>query len=108
MEQRVTSTPTNPIGKLLRAAAIASPQNRPQIKVSLAGMNVSGLLDTGASVSVIQYDLFTRLSARLHRTLLLRPASPLQGVSGESLNVLGSTEIKVDGLSKPVTVRVHI
>ena len=60
----------------------------------------------GDSVSVIQYELFTRLSARLHRTLLLRPASPLQGVSGESLNVLGTTEINVDGLSKPVTVRV--
>ena len=67
---------------------------------------MDSLLDTGASVSVIQYDLFTRLSATLHRTLLLRPAAPLQGVAGEKLHVLGSTEIKVDGLSKPVTVRV--
>ena len=31
---------------------------------------------------------------------------PTTGLSGERLNILGSTEIKVNGLGKPVTVRV--
>ena len=67
---------------------------------------MTGLIDTGASCSVLRLATFERISHVVHRPNLLQPAQDLQSVTGERLQVIGATEIKVGGLSLPVTVRV--
>ena len=64
------------------------------------------LIDTGASLSVMQLKTAQKLASSLHRSQLLQPAGPLQSVTGYSLDVVGSTQISIDGVDKPVDVTV--
>ena len=82
-------------GKLIAAAYQHS--GRPQIKVTLSGFATVALIDTGAALCVMQLEMFQKLASSLHRSLLLQPAGPLQSVTGDSLDVVGSTQVSLDG-----------
>ena len=79
---------------------------RPQIRVTLSGFNVIALVDTGASICVMQLNTFQKLASSLHRSIIMREAAPLQSVTGDSLDVVGSTQITLDGFDEPVIVTV--
>ena len=72
----------------------------------MSGVSILALIDTGAAICVMQLDTFQKLASALHRSLLLQPAGPLQSVTGDSLYVVGSTQVSLDGVDRPVNVTV--
>ena len=54
----------------------------------------------------MQLEMFQKLASSLHRSLLLQPAGPLQSVTGDTLDVVGSTHVSLDGVDRPVNVTV--
>ena len=54
----------------------------------------------------MQLEMFQKFASSLHRSLLLQPAGPLQSVTGDSLDVVGSTQVSLDGVDRPVNVTV--
>ena len=60
----------------------------------------------GASCTLLRLDIFHTLADRAHRHRLLADAPALRGVSGASLDVRWSTEIKIQGVAKPIRVTV--
>ena len=64
------------------------------------------LIDSGASLSVIQLSTNKAWAAAMNKSVQLTPASPLQSVTGELLDVVGSASICIDGMKAPITVTV--
>ena len=50
--------------------------------------------------------MFNQLARTRHRSSFLRSSPDLQSVTGDKLIVVGATDIHIDGLAHPVTVRV--
>ena len=79
---------------------------RPVVDLQVGGLSIGALVDTGASCTLLRLDIFHTLADRAHRHRLLADAPALRGVSGASLDVRGSTEIKIQGVAKPIRVTV--
>ena len=67
------------------------------------GGDIGALVETGASCTLLRLDIFHTLADRAHRHRLLADAPALRGAS---LDVRGSTEIKIQGVAKPIRVTV--
>ena len=76
------------------------------VDLQVGGLSIGALVDTGASCTLLRLDIFHTLADRAHRHRLLADAPALRGVSGASLDVRGSTEIKIQGVAKPIRVTV--
>ena len=76
------------------------------VDLQVGGLSIGALVDTGASCTLLRLDIFHTLADRAHRHRLLADAPALGGVSGASLDVRGSTEIKIQGVAKPIRVTV--
>ena len=72
----------------------------------MGGFNVTALVVYGACVSILQHDVFNRLTRTRHRSSVLRSSPDLQSVTGDKLLVVGATDINIDGLTKPIAVRI--
>lgn len=81
---------------------------RPWVQLSLGGIKVTTLCDTGASVSLLRQSTFESYCRTTHRPTFLQPASSLVGVSGAQLHVLGLTEVSVNCLPITVTIVRHL
>ena len=76
------------------------------VDLQVGSLSIGALVDTGASCTLLRLDIFHTLADRAHRHRLLADAPALRGVSGASLDVRGSTEIKIQGVAKPIRVTV--
>ena len=72
----------------------------------MGGFRISGLVDTGASSSLLREDIFLAMANRVKRTHYVRSTRPLQGISGKTLPLLGWTEVKVDKIDSPLPVDI--
>jgi predicted aspartyl protease len=89
-----------------RAAVVGGCVGRPIIKLSLNGRPVTALVDTGASCTLLRRRTYLDIIQRNHRPSLLTPGTPLQAVNSGYLDVVGNTEIHVEGISTPLTMTV--
>ena len=96
--------PLKPCGKRTEVVGVVS--GRPVVDLQVGGLSIGALVDTGASCTLLRLDIFHTLADRAHRHRLLADAPALRGVSGASLDVRGSTEIKIQGVAKPIWVTV--
>ena len=71
--------------------------------VSIGGMKLITLVDSGASVILLQLMEFERYCNRTHRSPFLRVGPRLCGVGGTALDVHGMTEVLVDHLHSLTT-----
>lgn len=77
--------------------------------VKIAGRNILGLIDSGASVSAISYELFLSLK----KTLDLEPVTHMSecmitSVNGSKINSWATTFVQISILDKQVTQKVEI
>ena len=79
---------------------------RPAVTFSIQGVKVTALVDTGATCSLLRLDIFQELANKRHRSLYLKPGPPLCGISGQSIDVKGVTQIKIDNTRTVVKVAV--
>ena len=100
----VLRVPPKPCGK--RTEVVGAVSGRPVVDLQVGGLSIGALVDTGASCTLLRLDIFHTLADRAHRHRLLADAPALRGVSGASLYVRGSTEIKIQGVTKPIRVTV--
>ena len=102
----MAAQPTTPLlpGKL--ETAVSEPHGRPHIKITISGYVVQTLVDSGACLSVMQLSTFNAWASAMNKSVQLTPAAPLQSVTGELLDVMGSAAIQIDGMSTPITVTV--
>ena len=89
-----------------RTEVVGAVSGRPVVDLQVGGLFIGALVDTGASCTLLRLDIFHTLADRAHRHRLLADAPALRGVSGASLDVRGSTEIKIQGVAKPFRVTV--
>ena len=61
-------------------------------------------MDTGASCSLLRRDTFETIISKTHRSRILEPTTPLRGVNGTLLNVIGKTEIQISNTLPPLEV----
>ena len=83
-------------GKLNGVAPAKAPGQAMYVELSVYGQRLRGLLDSGASRSVLRRDVFDRLCRLVGRIPVLKKAEKLCGVTGHDIHVLGSTEIADD------------
>ena len=76
------------------------------VRLFIQGIQITALVDTGASCTLLRLDTFHRISERTHRTLFVSPACPLQGVNGTPLDVVGQTEIRIGRIASPMKVTI--
>jgi predicted aspartyl protease len=69
----------------------------PQVKLSLHGLLVDALVDTGASRTLIEEQTFKKVCLAQGRTTFLNTSGRLVSVTGGSLNVKGETHLKQFG-----------
>ncbi len=62
---------------------------RPQIILALGGVNVDALVDTGASRTLMDMDLFKQVCHAQRRPNILPKSRKLISVTGQGLNVQG-------------------
>ena len=62
---------------------------RPTVNLVISGIKVTGLVDTGASCSLLRRDILDMIVKRTHRVHYLEDSAPLQGLGGVSLKVCG-------------------
>ena len=74
--------------------------SRAYLKLEFGPIVVTTLLDTGAARSIIDKEVFLDICSRTGRPPLLSPTSPLHSVTGQSLELLGETEILENSLGK--------
>ena len=60
------------------------------------GRSLEALVDTGASRTLMDYEVFKELCQRRGRTAVLTPSEPLATLTGQPLSVKGRTEIVTD------------
>ena len=72
----------------------------------LGEIKIAALVDTGASRSLLRRDVFEAHIRATRRAPYLRRTTPLQGVNGDSLQVLGSTWLNVKGIDVPLDVMI--
>ena len=101
---RLSPEETLILGK--RLEVVGDGTRRPAVRLTLHGIEVTALLDTGGSCSLLRLNVFKKLSELCHRNKLLKPAPPLCSVTGSSLDVKGSTEVNIDkaGIAVKVTI----
>ena len=73
--------------------------DRPRVCVSIGGMKLITLVDSGASVTLLRLIEFERYCNRTHRSPFLRVGPRLCGV-GTALDVHGTTEVLRDGVRR--------
>ena len=73
---------------------------------SKKGVIVPALIDTHATRSLLRLDIFESIQKSTHSPLLLQPMTGLKTVTGESIEVIGKTEIPIAHVG-PVTVVVY-
>ena len=71
----------------------------PTVNLCIHGVKVTALVDTGASCSLLRWDIFDLIVKKKHQSSVLQPAGPLRGVNGSPLHVLGKTQICVNKVS---------
>lgn len=76
------------------------------IVVTMGGFRITGLVDTGASSSLLREDIFMAMAKRVRRTHYVRNTQPLQGIAGVRLPLTGCTEVKVDRIVNPLPVDI--
>ena len=76
------------------------------VDLQVGGLSIGALVGHGTSCTLLRLDIFHTLAGRAHHHRLLADAPALRGVSGASLDVRGSTEIKIQGVAKPIRVTV--
>ena len=96
--------PPKPCGK--RTEVVGAVSGRPVVDLQVGGLSIGALVETGASCTLLLLNIFHTLADRAHRHRLLADAPALRGVSGASLDVRGSTEIKIQGVAKTIRVTV--
>ena len=79
---------------------------RPVIVVTMGGYRMSGLVDTGASSSLLREDIFIAKTNRVKRMHFVRATQPLQGIAGVRLPLVGCTEVKIDKIDNPLPVDI--
>ena len=94
-----------PFGKLPTAATL-TPHGRPRINLTLSGVLVKALVDTGATCFLLQRNVYQTIARASHRSLFVQPAPNLQGVNGQVVTVVGETELRIDHVRKPVKFRI--
>ena len=100
----VPRVPPKPCRK--RTEVVGAVSGRPVVDLQVGGLPIGALVDTGVSCTLLRLDIFHKLADRAHRHRLLADVPTLRGVSGASLDVRGSTEIKIQGVAKPIRVTV--
>ena len=85
---------------------VGAVSSRPVVDLQVGGLSIGALVDTGVSCTLLRLDIFHKLADRAHRHRLLADVPALRGVSGASLDVRGSTKIKIQGVAKPIRVTV--
>ena len=99
-----SNPPRDPPFKLLGAAASCSP--RPEVKLTFNNLPVLALVDTGASGTLLRREIFDRICQSSHRIPTVRPSNvALQSVTGHPLQVLGTTQVMLEG-SIPLSVTI--
>ena len=83
-----------------------TPHGRPRINLTLSGVLVKALVDTGATCSLLQRNVYQTIARASHRSLFVQPAPNLQGVNGHVVTVIGETELRIDHVRKPVKFRI--
>jgi hypothetical protein len=78
---------------------------RPQIRLTLESVDVDALVDTGASRTLMNLDIFNQVCLAQRRPNLLKSTGPLVSVTGGALNVQGETNLK---LSNNIVARVVV
>ena len=79
---------------------------RPQIQLSVNNTHIVALVDTGASRTLLRQDVFKNLCSQSSRMpILRRDNTNLQSVTGQTLEVLGFTEIAVQNAGN---IQVHV
>ena len=78
---------------------------RPLLNLAIKGVIVPALIDTGATRSLLRLDVFRSIQKSTHSPFLLQPMTGLKIVTGESIEVIGKTEIAIAHVG-PVTVVV--
>ena len=79
---------------------------RPTVTFSIQGVKVTALVDTGATCSLLRLDIFQELANKRHRSLYLKQGPPLCGISGQSIDVKGVTQVTIDNIRTVVKVAV--
>ena len=89
-----------PCGK--RTEVIGAVSGRPVVDLQVGGLSIGA----SAFCTLLRLDIFHTLADRAHRHRLLADSPALRSVSSASLDVRGSTEIKIQGVAKPIRVTV--
>ena len=71
----------------------------------MSGVEITALVDTGAACSLLNEHMFDDICKRTKRPRLIQPKALVCGLGGKTLEVLGETEIAIDGAG-PVKVLV--
>ncbi len=66
------------------------------IPVAVEGIKILALIDTGASVMMMTHPLFEKIQKLRPLCLQMREMIQLEGVGGNPIPTLGSTEVGVD------------
>ena len=65
---------------------------RPRVSVTLSGIQVTALVDTGASRTLLRSDIFRKLNRPFQTTKVIR----LQTLTGEDIPTKGEVEVTID------------
>ena len=76
-----------------------------RVALTLSGVRVNALVDSGASCSVLHLDTLRKIARARHRNITLEKAEDVPGVTGHKLKILGRTQIQVDRVG-PIEVMV--
>ena len=71
------------------------------VTLTLGGVKVTALLDTGANCSVLRYGKFRQYAKATHRPVLLKKSSVIKTISGQRIEPVGRACVKVDGIASP-------
>ena len=77
---------------------------RPTLLVSSHNINILSLVDTGASCTLLQRDIFDKIVNKTHQVCYLNKTPRVQAVNGTEINTIGQTQIQLDLIPDPVSV----
>ena len=99
---RMQGVPAKPFDQLTEVVGAIS--GRPVVDMQVGGLFIGALVDIGASCTLLRPYIFHKPADLAHRHRLLAEAPVLRAVFVASLDVRGSTEIKIQGVAIRVMV----
>ena len=79
---------------------------RPSLTLTVAGVSIKCLIDTGASCSIIRKDIFEEICNNSYRPMIVGKSKPLRSVYGNLLKTNGIIRMKFDEFQHPITLIV--